>query len=415
MFAPKSYPKAQIDQIGGYVSDSTTVPLPQLLRGLTLGNWIAISSSVAGVLAVAFYFGSNHGPDAKKFKDEISRLERALSQTQIAGGNIRELGLDKFIVSQQADTANLRALHGDRLFAPDLPSPWIAMPASQNDISVLASATELSVDSVRLVMPNMWQFNEKHPPLLWRLTPDQTETDFGRWFPYIQISLIRREDAQALMRSVSKDSQGLGFAALDAIKAPFYRHLSAENREVFDERLDQFVDPTQVLRAFVASGLPAQERGTFFSSLGPSEKARDAQLSKLADDAAENLMRLFQAPTSLALNGISTLSEVTPESGLLFGRLLFYVFAVSNTGRVDIESLVVGYNGSYARTRRAVSYTTLSGTEETKYVFDHILILSTKSDFCLVHIRMPHFSDRLRDLDQTTQAWIKQLRLQELR
>lgn len=407
------------------LADPATVPIRTMLGRLTAPQIAGLLSATVAVLGGAFYLGSRLDPDLQALKIDNSRLSATLASVEIDGGKARELSLESFIAKTQAQTSGLDALHAGRLFAPPVPAPWLRLrdrpgkpgqpvkPA--NDLTLLAEAADLPEPSIRELFPSMWAFNVKNPPLLWTLERTPAEPPFGTWFPYIQVSVITREDAQALMQAVGRDSSSIFPETLDRIRNPFHQGLTPDGRTLFDQKLDRFIEPANALQAFLASSFSADERASVFASLGKTEEARNAQLTRLTAEAVEAASKQFEVPTRLVMNGMNSLSEVTPESGLLLGRLLFYVFATSGKGRVDIEHLTVGYAGSYARTRRTIQIAAPNGELRSTYLFDHILILATKSDFCLVHIRVPHLSDRLRDVDTRAQAWMRQLRLREFR
>lgn len=409
-------------------ADPSKLSIGKIFGQLTTPQLAGVVSASAAVLGVAFYLGSRLDPDLLALKAENSRLTATLAGVEVDGGKARELSLETFIAKTQAETSGLEALHAGRLFAPRLPEPWLhfrgrpAKPGqagnaakAANDLTLLAEAADLPEQSIKELFPSMWAFNEKNPPLLWTLERTPAEPLFGTWFPYIQVSVITREDAQELMQAVSRDSSSILPETLNRIRNPFHKQLSQDGQTLFDQRLDRFIEPANALHAFITSSFSADERASLFASLGKTEEARNAQLTRLTGEAVEAATKQFEVPTRLVMNGMNSLSEVTPESGLLLGRLLFYVFASSGQGRVDIEYLTVGYSGSYARTRRTIQYAPPNGEVRNTYVFDHILILATKSDFCLVHIRVPHLSDRLRDVDTRAQAWMRQLRLREFR
>lgn len=159
-----------------------------------------------------------------------------------------------------------------------------------------------------------------------------------------------------------------------------------------------------------------RERAQLFKSLGKNNEEIGASLDSIQKDFEQLFDSYQNLPAHLIGNGMGSLTNVTPETGLLIGRLLFYVFGASKEGRIDIEQLTLGYTGSFARVRRAVSLAMDDPSKSsTYYIYDNILIIATKSDFCLIHIRVPHFNDDLRQLDNEAQAWLKQVRLLELR
>jgi hypothetical protein len=132
----------------------------------------------------------------------------------------------------------------------------------------------------------------------------------------------------------------------------------------------------------------------------------------IAKECVELLGAYAEGPMSLIRNCVLSLGRVPPETGLLVGRMLYYVFGASKGAKVDIQQLTCSYEGSYARVR--TDFGEQPGDAKL-VVFDTILILATKSDFCLVHAHIPQLSKEMFTLDLEMQNWIKNVRMAQLR
>jgi hypothetical protein len=132
----------------------------------------------------------------------------------------------------------------------------------------------------------------------------------------------------------------------------------------------------------------------------------------IAEECLGLLATYAEGPMSLIRNCVLSLGRVPPETGLLVGRMLYYVFGASKGAKVDIQQLSCSYEGSYARVRTEVGER--SGNAGL-VVYDYILILATKSDFCLVHAHIPLLSKEMDTLDIEMQNWIKNVRMAQLR
>ena len=132
----------------------------------------------------------------------------------------------------------------------------------------------------------------------------------------------------------------------------------------------------------------------------------------IAKECGELIAAYAEGPMSLIRNCVLNLGRVPPETGLLVGRMLYYVFGASKGAKVDIQQLTCSYEGSYARVRTEVGEQSEGAGLVT---FDYILILATKSDFCLVHSHIPQLSKEMFTLDIEMQNWIKNVRMAQLR
>lgn len=131
---------------------------------------------------------------------------------------------------------------------------------------------------------------------------------------------------------------------------------------------------------------------------------------KILEELKTLIKQYIETPYYMFMNCVKSLSKMSPETGLLIGRMLYYVFSVSNGGKVDIQQLSSSYEGSYARVRTEKEFE--DNGKKQKIVFnDHILILATKSDFCLVHAHIPLHSIEMYGLHIEIQNWIKNIRL----
>ena len=408
--------------------------LLEILFRLRPGHLLTLLSALTGVVAVAYYFGATFDPAVQETKAENQRLTSTLAALEIEGGERHELSVDSFIARSPADVIGMTSLFDGRLFVPALSPSWApftrpppalrasshAVPLARthpvnNDLTLLAHISGVAETSLLRVFPSTAAFNVAHPPGIWIGPHPAEQPDTEPWIPFIQLSVISRENAAELMRAINEDGISVFPSAFAGVNRLLRQHLSAEGAQLVDERLERLLEPTFALQMFVRGAFTPSEQETVLGALGATEAARQQRLGQIADEAEQYLQAYFEVPSKLLGNGMESLAAVTPESGLLLGRLLFYVLAISANGRVDIEHMTLGYSGSYARTRRAVHFSRADASSATVHVFDHILILATKSDFCLIHVRVPHFDDRLRQLDRDAQAWLRQIRMREFR
>jgi hypothetical protein len=138
------------------------------------------------------------------------------------------------------------------------------------------------------------------------------------------------------------------------------------------------------------------------------------QMRQAVREISTALSEYAESPLTLLRNCISSLSKMPPETGLLMGRLLYFIFGTSRGDKVDIQQLSLSYEGSYARIR-----TECEANNESAALgcikHDYLLLLATKSDFCLVHAHIPFTSDEMWALDSEVLNWIRNIRLVQLR
>ncbi|MBB5411970.1 hypothetical protein HDG34_005936 [Paraburkholderia sp. HC6.4b] len=386
-----------------------------IFRQLTASELAGIGAVLFAVIGATFAVGQRFSPDLDALKEKNATLTASLTSTEIVGDQNRTLAIDEFVIGPSYDTSGLTSLFDDRLFVAPLPAGW--KPFKANDLTLLATLIGATDAEISAAMPATFIFNNKNPPKIWTLDDPAIHIQYqnrkqGFLTPYIQISVISRERAQELMKSINKDGNSLAFKGLDAAQDVANSEFHGLSNNLVDERFRQLRERSFPLQVFFKGAFTSQEQDTIFENL--SEQQREEKIERIGGELEDRFLYYTEIPLQLVGNGMESLTRVTPETGLLFGRLLFYVFGVSGEGRIDVERLVSNYSGSYARLRRSISVG--DGKEDaTAYVYDDVLILASKSDFCLVHIRVPVLDDRLKQVEHDAQTWLRQVRMREFR
>lgn len=393
--------------------DTANLTVARILKALTPSQVVAIIGSLFAICSAAYFLGAKFPPDANELAEENTRLKAVVRLTQVTPDQNRHLPLNKFIAAPFEDLSFLQSIYGGKLYIPPLGKEWVRYEA--NDLTLLADMIEAPRPNVRNSMPLIYAFNEQNPPQIWT-APNIDGTPIPEWIPYIQISLIPRDRAQRLMEAVNKDALGLITGTASLFRETLEPEFTAEAMKLLDSKLDEIADPKFATKAFFNGALTHQESQEVFGKATTNAR-RQEKIEAIARKVEKELDARFKVPAYLLLNGMESLNNVTPEAGLLFGRLLFYVFGVSQDGRVDINQLVIGYEGSYAQLSRTIERPDLHnpGRMETFTVVDDVLIMATKSDFCLVHIRVPELDDRLKALSKSSREWMMQVRMREFR
>ncbi|CAE6856040.1 hypothetical protein [Paraburkholderia domus] len=395
-------------------SDIGKLTLSQLLRDLTLKDVGIIAGVTASVLVAAltaaFYVGMNFDPRVETLKEENSRLHSTVASTEVGVDKKPILSLDKFIAGPNEDLSSLSSIYGGRLYVPPLPKEWT--PFAANDLTLLALMTGGSESNIKMAMPNTFVFNQENPPKIWTIR-DGDKPVVEPWISYIQISLITRDQAQELMRDVSIDGSKF-FGPIGEVGVSLENNISDDAEKTIYPKLLKMNDPEFFTKTFFQGAFNPSELKTIFGRTSTAGQ-QQVMINAIADKVRKQIDRNFEVPNKIIHNGIESFIYVTPESGLLLGRLLFYVFGVYPEGRVDIDQLVISYSGSYAHLSRAVEIIGPDKKLKGYNVVDELLILSTKSDFCLIHVRVPESDARLQAVETRAHEWLLQIRMRERR
>ena len=391
--------------------DPASLSMSTILKALTPTQIGAMIASLSALCVTAYALGITFDPRANDLSAENGRLRTVIDATQISADQTRSFPLKKFLAGPTSDLSTLESRYGGKLYAPRLDSDWV--PYAANDLSLLADLIGAPRATVKSAMPLTYDFNEKNPPQIWTV-PHAGGDQSARWLPYIQISLIPRSRAQQLMEAVNTDGFDLIKKTKEAFLATLQSKFSSDAMKLVESKVDRIADTKFLAKTFFNGSLSEAEMQVVF---GLNSSTRQEKINAIAAEMDRNFDARFRVPSYLLQNGMGSLGNVTPEAGLLFGRLLFYVFGVAEDGRVDINQLVIAYEGSYAQLSRTIETADPqhSGAVRQFVVTDDVLILATKSDFCLIHIRIPEINDQLKQLGTKSREWLMQVRMRESR
>lgn len=348
--------------------------------------------------------------DARRASDgKLAQLKELVSRNPLAAG--APFDLTSLLSDQPVPPDGGRLLFQGKLALPPLPADWVQVSHSDGtpgrygggDLGLFQRLASARWNDIETSLQRTLAFNDARPPNIWITESALSGSRTGWEVPYIQVSLISRADAIDLMTAVRDDILGIGrrvsagFEALKegaAIEYTVPGQAPQPNLEAFVERLKRVVDEGGCEDLLQATALRTDTLTLRVSNI---DRLRQASQS------FEQLMALgFGYPLTMLGNCISSLGKLRPESGLLIGRLLYYVFGVARGSSIDVPYLTTSYDGSFAR---------IVATSGDLVTQDHVLVLASKDNFCLVHVHVPLIGDRERELDAHAQAWIKAVRV----
>jgi hypothetical protein len=393
--------------------DVENLSVIQIIRALKPVHIGAIVASLLALCSAAYVAGTVLDPRVETLSAENARLKSVIDVTQVAPDQNRYFSINRFIAGPDTDISALTPMFGGRLYVAPLEKEWV--PYTANDLTLLADVIGVPQSNIRNAMPETFKFNQQNPPRIWTVV-NAGNAEKAKGIPYVQVSVISRDRAQHLMRAIGQDAAGILNQPQEIIQTTLQAEFPPGVMDFLQPKIDKLDDVKFLTKTFFNGALTAQEFRTVFGKADASTTSQQ-KIDAIANRVRQQLEARFEVPGTLLKNGMGSLSEVTPEAGLLFGRLLFYVFGVSLDGRVDVNQLIIGYAGSYARLSRTIKVEDPEnpGKDETYSVIDEVLIISTKSDFCLVHVHVPELNDRLRAVSRKSHEWLMQVRMREFR